>query len=207
MTLDAYFARWQELHGGYDPRTGSAFVRGWLTLVYRLGAPLARLGVRPSAVTLSSLVVAGAVVLAADRGWLVAAALLVVLCGLLDNLDGCVAVLQDRTSASGYVLDSVVDRVTDSLFLVAAVLAGCPVELAAATGFGCFLLEYLRARAGNAGGDDVGRITVAERPTRILLLAPGLAVTPTWGTAALLAMTAVGLVQLGISVRTDLRDR
>jgi CDP-diacylglycerol--glycerol-3-phosphate 3-phosphatidyltransferase len=207
MTLDAYFARWQELHGGYDPRNGSAFVRGWLTLVYRLGLPLARLGVSPSAVTLSSGVVGVGVVLAADRGWGVVAGLLVVLCGLLDNLDGCVAVLQDRTSWWGYVLDSVVDRVTDTLFLVAVVLLGCPVEVAVATGFGCFLLEYLRARSGNAGGDDVGRITLAERPTRVILLAGGLLVAPTWGTVALLAMTVIGLGQLGISVRSALRGR
>ena len=39
-----------------------------------------------------------------------------------------------------------------------------------------FLLEYLRARAGNAGFDEVGVVTVAERPTRVIVLAPTLAV-------------------------------
>jgi CDP-diacylglycerol--glycerol-3-phosphate 3-phosphatidyltransferase len=205
MTLQGYFDRWSELHGGYDPRTGSTFLRWWLTGVFALGRPLARLGVHPTVVTLASVVAALGVVGSADRGWL--AGLLVVVCGLIDSLDGCVAVLRGLTSAWGYVLDSVADRVTDSLFLVAVVVAGCPVWLGVATGFACFLLEYLRARAGNAGGDDVGRITIGERPARVILLGAGLAVSPTWGTAALLLLTLVGLVQLGVSVRTSLRGR
>jgi phosphatidylglycerophosphate synthase len=205
VTLDGYFDRWRQLHGGYDPRTGSGFLRGWLTVVFHVGQPLARFGVPPSVVTLSSVVAALGAVASAHTGWL--AALLVVLCGLLDSLDGCVAVLQDRTSSWGYVLDSVADRASDSLFLVAVVLAGCPVPLAVTTGFGCFLLEYLRARAGNAGGDDVVRITVGERPARVILLAAGLVVSPTWGTALLLGLTAVGIGQLGVSVRTALRGR
>ena len=31
---DAYFDRWQVLHGGYDPRTGSVWLKGWLSMVY-----------------------------------------------------------------------------------------------------------------------------------------------------------------------------
>jgi len=43
-----------------------------------------------------------------------------------------------------------------------------------------FLLEYLRARAGNAGFGEVGTVTVAERPTRVIVLAPTLAVCGLW---------------------------
>ena len=213
MTSDlaAYFDRWQELHGGYDPRTGSAWLRRWLTLVWVVARPVARAGVPPDVVTLASLVLGlGVVGLAsAGGGWAVGAGVLVVLSGLVDNVDGCVAILQDRVTRWGYVLDSVVDRLCDSLFLWAAVLVGCPVRLAVPCGLACFLLEYLRARAGNAGGDEVGRITVAERPTRVLVLAPTLAVAgfsdvagP--GVALLLALTLVGLVQLVVVVRRDL---
>ena len=215
---DGYFTRWSALHGGYDPRTGSRMLRGWLTGVHALALPLARAGVLPDLVTLSSAWVAGLVVALAGVGghWALAAGMVLVLGGLLDNLDGCLAVLEDRTTRWGYVLDSVVDRVADALFLVAVVVVGCPVWLAVATGFGCFLLEYLRARAGNAGGGEVGRITVGERPTRVIVLAAALlgagalpghaAGLVTLGCAVLLALTAVSLAQLSLAVRTQLAD-
>jgi CDP-diacylglycerol--glycerol-3-phosphate 3-phosphatidyltransferase len=211
VTLDRYLDRWQELHAGYDPRTGSAWLRRWLTLTYRVAAPVARAGVHPDVVTLASLVLGVlAVALSAGGGvWAVGAGLLVVASGLVDNVDGCVAVLQDRVSRWGYVLDSVVDRLCDGLFLWAAVLIGCPVALAVGCGAACFLLEYLRARAGNAGRGEVDAITVAERPTRVIVLAPTL-VLAAWfdvagvGVALLLALTLVGLVQLLVAVRRHL---
>lgn len=220
MTLsrDEYFARWSELHGGYDPRTGSAWLSGWLTLVHAVAQPLARRGVSPDAVTYASLVVSAlAAALAALGGrWLLLATLVLVVSGLLDNLDGAVAVLTGRTTRWGYVLDSVVDRLSDLLYLVALVAVGAPVELAAACGALVFLLEYSRARAGNAGGDEVGTVTIAERPTRVIVVAAALlagGVLPgsaddlaTVGVAVLTALTAVGLVQLLPALRRSLPD-
>ncbi len=213
---DGYFDRWQELHGGYDPRTGSAWLRGWLTMVHALARPLARIGVQPDVVTISSIWLAGLVLVLSDIGgrWWIAAGWVMVASGLFDTLDGCVAVLEDRTTKWGYVLDSVVDRVNDCIYLVAVVAVGCPVWLAVSCGFGFFLLEYLRARAGNAGGDEVGRITMAERPTRVILLSPSIHFSGVFlglsrtlsalGPAVLLVMTAVSVVQLGAAVRKQL---
>lgn len=211
-----YFDRWQATHGGYDPRTGSVWLRGWLTMVHALARPLARRGVQPDVVTVSSIWLSGLVLVLADAGgrWWIAAGWTMVASGLFDTLDGCVAVLEDRTTRWGYVLDSVVDRVNDSLFLVAVVLVGCPVWLAVACGFAFFLMEYLRARAGNAGGDEVGRITMAERPTRVILLSPSVhfsgvflglsGLLSTLGPSILLAMTAVAIGQLAVTVRREL---
>ena len=91
---------------------------------------------------------------------------------------------------------------------------GCPPELAVALGFGFFFLEYLRARAGNASGNDVGRITLAERPTRIVLLAPAILVSGVFpglaggltlaGPALLLALTVISIGQLAVTVRRQL---
>lgn len=213
---DGYFARWSALHGGYDVRTGSPWLKGWLSMVHALSRPLARRGVQPDVLTLWALWVAGLVLALALAGgrWWIAAGWLVVLSGLLDNLDGCVAVLTGRTTRWGYVLDSVVDRASDAVYLLAAVAVGCPPGLAVALGFAIFTMEYLRARAGNAGGDEVGRITMAERPTRVIVLALtfvssgvvlGLAdVLSVVGPAVLLAMTAVATVQLGVTVRRQL---
>lgn len=211
-----YFARWQQLHGGYDPQTGSAWLRGWLTMVHTIARPLARRGVQPDVVTISSLWLGGLVVVLSQVGgrWWIAAGWVMVASGLFDSLDGCVAVLEERTTRWGYVLDSVVDRVNDALYLVAVVLVGCPVWLAVACGFGFFLLEYLRARAGNAGGDAVGRITMAERPTRVILLSSsihfggvflGLSRTlSALGPSVLLVMTVVSIGQLAVTVRRQL---
>ena len=213
---DAYLDRWSVLHGDYDPRTGSVWVRVWLTVVHALGQPLARRGVLPDVLTASTLWLACLVLALAAVGdrWAVAAGGLLVLSGLLDSLDGCVAVLSGRVTRWGYVLDSVVDRASDSVYLLAVVAVGCPPELAVALGFAFFALEYLRARAGNAGGDPVGRITMAERPTRVLLLAPTLALSGMLPGAAdvvsvalpavLLTLTVVATVQLAVAVRRQL---
>ena len=213
---DAYFDRWQELHGGYDPRTATVWVRFWLTLVYRIGRPLARRGVQPDVVTLSSVWFALAVFVPASEGgyWPMLAGWVLVASGLFDTLDGCVAVLEKRTTKWGYVLDSLVDRVNDVIYLAAVVSVGAPLELAIACGVGFFLLEYARARAGNAGGDEVGTVTVGERPMRVIFLSASIhfggvfvahaETVSTVGMSVLAAFTAVGLVQLFVAVRRQL---
>lgn len=213
---DGYFDRWAQLHGGYDPRTGSAWLRGWLAGVHAVARPLARRGVQPDVLTVASLWTAAAVVVLAATGgpWLLLAPWVLALSGVLDNLDGCVAVLQRRTSRWGYVLDSVVDRASDALYLMALVVVGAPLPLAATCGFLLMLLEYARARAGNAGGDEVGVVTMAERPTRVIVLAVTLLAVAvldaygdrlaTAGTGLLTAMTGVAVVQLLVVVRRQL---
>lgn len=213
---DGYFDKWSALHGGYDPRTGNPWLRGWLTMVYRIARPLAKRGVQPDVLTISSIWLAGAVFVPADIGgrWAMLAGWVLVASGLFDTLDGCVAVLEDRTTRWGYVLDSAVDRVNDVIYLAAVVSVGAPPELAIACGFGFFFMEYVRARAGNAGGDEVGRITIAERPNRVIFLSASIhfggvflgqrELVATTGMAVITAMTAVAVVQLLVAVRRQL---
>lgn len=213
---DGYFDRWSALHGGYDPRTGSAWLRGWLTMVYAIACPLARRGVQPDVLTISSIWLAAAVFVPADIGgrWAMLAGWVLVASGLFDTLDGCVAVLEDRTTRWGYVLDSAVDRVNDTIYLAAVVSVGAPLELAIACGFLFFFLEYVRARAGNAGGDEVGRVTIAERPNRVIFLSASIflggvflaqrELVATTGMALITAMTLLGVGQLLVAVRRQL---
>ena len=138
-------------------------------MVHALARPLARRGVQPGrrhAVSRSGWPAWSLVLADVGGRWWTAAGVRPRLSGALcDTLDGCVAVLEDRTTRWGYVLDSAVDRVSDAAYLVAAVAAGLPgCRSPRRCGFGFFFLEYLRARAGNAGGDEVGGVTVAERP-------------------------------------------
>ena len=165
--------------------TPSPLVRRWLALVHVVGRPLAGTGVHPDVLTGLSLAAAAAAV--AVPPW--AGALLVLLSALLDGLDGCVAVLQGRPSRWGYVLDSAVDRCCEALFVLAMVRADGSLEI----GFGCLfamlLLEHVRARAG-----EVLVLTIAERPTRVLVTA--LALGASQGLAGLWVLTGLTLVGL-----------
>ena len=213
---DGYFDQWSQLHGGYDPRTGNPWLRGWLTMVYGIGRPLARRGVHPDVVTISSIWLAGAVFVPAEIGgrWAMLAGWVLVASGLFDTLDGCVAVLEKRTSKWGYVLDSAVDRLNEVIYLAAVVSVGAPLELAIACGFLFFFMEYVRARAGNAGGDEVGRITLAERPQRVIFLSASIhfggvflaqrELVATTGMALITLMTLLAVGQLLIAIRRQL---
>lgn len=186
MTFQEHLERWQVLHGGHDPRQTPGVIP-WLRLVHLLSAPLVRLRVSPDVLTIAAVLLAAGAVLA--PAW--PAALLVLISALLDGLDGSVALLRDRLTAHGAVLDTVGDRAAELLFLTALVVAGAPWWLAIVCGAGILLLEALRARSG-----AVLAITVAERPTRVLATALGLVSIPTVGLAVLTIATAVGLAQL-----------
>jgi CDP-diacylglycerol--glycerol-3-phosphate 3-phosphatidyltransferase len=192
-------------------------VRAWLNLVFQTARPFAAIGVSPGAVTVAGVVVTAVALGPAAAGgrWPLLAAAAVVASGLLDNLDGAVAVLTRRTSAWGYVLDSLADRASDTLYLLALWLLGAPGWLAVAAGVAVGMLEYARARAGNAGFGEIGVVTVGERPSRIIVTAVALAgagavpsmghVAGTAGAAATLALGTVGLTQLLAVVRRTLR--
>ena len=198
MTFEEHVAGWSSLHGGLAP---SPLVRRYLALVLRLARPVARTGVHPDVLTAASLLVALPALWA--PAW--AAGLLVLGALLLDALDGTVALLQGRPTAWGYLLDSLVDRVVDGIVIAALYRAGAPGWLAIACGAGVVLLEYTRARAGNAGGDEVVTVTVAERPVRVLVPASGLLVgMPGAALVVTTSLTAAALAQLLIAARRQL---
>lgn len=207
-------ARWSELHGGYDQDTSPVVVRGWLTGIDTLARPLARRGVQPDVLTWTSLWL-GLLVVALAEPVPALAAVVVVASGGFDSLDGAVAVLTERTSRWGAVLDSAVDRGTDALYLVVLALLGAPVLLVATTGFVILELEYVRARSAAVGGSEVGVVTAAERSTRVIVLTFVLLsaqVVPSRadlcaviGATVLLVLTLVALLQVGVAVRRTLR--
>lgn len=214
LSRDSYLQQWSQLHGGYDPRSNT-MVRWWLFMTYDVARLPARVGVSPDLLTgVAVLVSVGAAALAWLGGhWLVLAAVAVVVSGLLDNLDGAVALLTGRSTRWGYVLDSTVDRVSDLAYVGALWLAGAPAEVCVAGGALMFLQEFVRARAGAAGMSEVGVITVWERPTRVIvtaafLLCAGLFLDDVWaslGAAAWVGLGVVGLGQLLVVVRRRLR--
>jgi phosphatidylglycerophosphate synthase len=220
-TWDDYAVAWASLHGGYDPRRAAPVVRGWLRLAYVCGRGLARLGVAPTAVTVLGLLLCLAVPVSAGRGpaGLLTAALLTVLAGVADAVDGAVAVVADRATRLGFVYDSAADRVGEVAWLAAFWLIGAPGPLVVAVGAVSWLHEYVRARAGTAGMRQIGTVTMGERPTRVVVAALGLALagvsalirpelaagTVTFATMVWLLLAGSGLAQLFAAVRRALR--
>jgi CDP-diacylglycerol--glycerol-3-phosphate 3-phosphatidyltransferase len=94
------------------------------------------------------------------------------------------------------------------------VSVGAPIELAIGCGFLFFFLEYVRARAGNAGGDELGRVTIAERPNRVIFLSASIflggvflahrELVATTGMVVITVLTLVGVGQLLVAVRRQL---
>jgi CDP-diacylglycerol--glycerol-3-phosphate 3-phosphatidyltransferase len=108
---------------------------------------------------------------------------------------------------------------------VALWAAGAPGWLAAVFGALCWLPDYLRARAGQAGVAETGSISVWERPTRVAMtgftlggagivavtgldaaagVAGGPAVVVTAGAVVGAVLGLVGTAQLGVSLRRAL---
>lgn len=217
LSRDEYLAAWSSWHGGTDPHA-NRLVRGWLSAAYAAARPVA--GLPPLAATASGLVVAAAAVpaAAAGGGWLLLAGVLVGLSGLLDSLDGALAIATGRASRRGFVLDSAVDRLTEAAYATALWVAGAPGPLAAAFGALCWLPDYLRARAGQAGVTETGAVSVWERPTRVVMTGftlggagvvsglGGAVPVVVAGTAVGSLLGAVGVVQLGTALRRALEE-
>jgi phosphatidylglycerophosphate synthase len=216
LSRDEYLAAWSRWHGGTG--TESALVRGWLSVAWTLARPLA--GLPPIVATVLGLLVAAAAIVPAQAGgsWLLLGGVLVGLSGMLDSLDGALAIGTGRASRRGFVLDSVVDRLTEVAYAAALWVAGAPGWLAVTFGALCWLPDYLRARAGQAGVRETGSISVWERPTRVIMTGLTLvgagavaglglvAETVTAGAAVGVLLGGVGVVQLGIWLRRALGE-
>jgi phosphatidylglycerophosphate synthase len=180
IVLDETAARraWQEGHGLQKPlQETSHLVSSYVTATHALARPLARIGVDPDAITLGSIgpALASAGLIGLGYGWAIAGGALAIATGLLDGLDGALAILSERTSDFGFVLDSVVDRVIDLILLAGPYLARrdhATLGTAIGAGAAIMLMEYTRARM-QVRDPVVARITPGERPTRVLLLGLG----------------------------------
>jgi phosphatidylglycerophosphate synthase len=200
-------AGWSALHGGLDP-SANPMVRWWLGVVRQLALPLARSGAAPDVLSLFGVWLAAWVLPAGAAGhrWALLGALAIAAGGVADALDGAVAVVADRATPHGALLDGVADRVSDAIVLCGLWLLGAPGWLVLAAGVSVLALEGTRRlgvrRVGGAGGP----ITPGERPTRLILaglgfLAAGIFDVPGFATVAAAATLAVCAVSVGALVR------
>lgn len=153
----------------------------WRTGVDRCLAPvgvaLMRLGVRANHVTLFGVAMSGVAAGLAATGRLRLGLIFLVLTGLGDLLDGPVAKAAGKASRKGAFLDSVADRVSDSLILMGltwyyiadgkGLSALLPVGLLAASQ----IISYQRAKAEAQGLEAAGGLM--ERAERFIVLCVG----------------------------------
>jgi CDP-diacylglycerol--glycerol-3-phosphate 3-phosphatidyltransferase len=191
------YAGWSELHHGIDP-SRVPFLRLWLHVVYRVARPLC--AVPPMAFTVLGAVLAlDALLLASTQPWVAFA--LVLVSAACDALDGAVAVIADRASAAGAIADKIADRVADIAFALVIWRCGAPLWLAVIAALLSLLHEAIREIRG---GRLRSRITVAERPTRVICAAlacvcagvSSAAWPPSVCAAVWVTLAVVGLMQL-----------
>jgi phosphatidylglycerophosphate synthase len=170
------------------------FLRGWL----RIARPL--WFVPPLVLTaLGALFAIDALLLASSQPW--AAFGLVLLSTTCDALDGAVAVIACKATRVGAIADKVADRIADTAFALVMWRCGAPWPLAVPAAGLSMLHEGIREMRG---GELRSRITVGERPTRVIcaaLACVGAGISsaqwpPTVCAAVWVALAVIGIGQL-----------
>jgi phosphatidylglycerophosphate synthase len=159
-----FFTTWSNLHGGAKIE---GIVKTWLQISYASAKFLSKLRVTPNLLTFAGLFFAIALWQFANS-W--AAALFLVLSLFFDGIDGSLAILQKKTSKFGAFTDSFVDRISEVFWALALYKLGAPASLVFVALLATFIQEYLRARAGGLGHEEVGIVTICERPVRASLI-------------------------------------
>ncbi len=155
-----------------------AIGRAGLALKAMIAHIVGAAGIPPNVLTLSSLVPMALAGWNLGQGNLGAAAAWTLVGGVLDLIDGAVARLSGKTSTFGAVLDSVVDRASDTLVYVGGIYyfhvtgQSLYVILGAIALGGAIGVSYTRARAENVIPEC--RVGFTERGERLGLIIFGL---------------------------------
>ena len=206
MSREEFFATWSKLHG--DAKI-EGIVKAWLQISFAVVKPLAKLKVTPNLLTFAGLVSAIALWQFADS-WI--AAIFLVLSLFFDGIDGSLAIVSRATSKFGAFTDSFADRLSEIFWALALYKLGAPAALVFFALLATYIQEYLRARAGGLGYEEVGIVTICERPVRaslifIAIVANGLnfelvtAISIIW-----VAMQTIALLQLTGSLYKRLKN-
>ena len=164
MDKNEFFTTWSNLHGGAKIE---GVVKTWLQISYASAKFLSKLRVTPNLLTFAGLFFAIALWQFANS-WL--AAIFLVLSLFFDGIDGSLAILQKKTSKFGAFTDSFVDRISEAFWALALYKLGAPASLVFLALLATYIQEYLRARAGGLGYQEVGIVTICERPVRASLI-------------------------------------
>jgi phosphatidylglycerophosphate synthase len=183
-------------------------LRPWVEMnIYDPSARLiARLGISPNVVSAGVLLLAPiACYLIVMRSYALAMAF-VILSGVVDSIDGCVARAMNRVTKFGTYWDAMLDRYVDCILYLGFLLDGFVLATFAAT-CGTLLTSYAKPRTAiTADLFAYDWPTIGERGDRFVLLIVGLltaSIAPTLGGVstirimlwAIAIMTNVGAIQ------------
>jgi CDP-diacylglycerol--glycerol-3-phosphate 3-phosphatidyltransferase len=160
MSKNEFLEKWSQLHSG-SPVTG--IVGAWLSISYRFGLIATLLRITPNALTLLGLLAAVATAYWALSLWAIAFLVFSLFC---DGIDGSVAIFQKKESNRGAIFDSVADRISEALWLIALYRIGVPAWITILLWVIASVQEYARARLSSLGVKEIGVVTPVERPVR-----------------------------------------
>jgi archaetidylinositol phosphate synthase len=145
----------------------------------RIGCLFASTGMSPGFWTALSLILAAAsgltymsAVFLGSNWYLssMAGSILLLISGFFDIVDGCVARVTKRTSKKGAYLDSVFDKISESIIFVGLAIGGLASPLVSLIALSISLLvSYARAKSEVVGVELKG-VGIGERAERLLLI-------------------------------------
>ena len=160
MNKDEFFSIWRRLHGDANI---SGIVKGWLSISYVVVKPLSKARVTPNILTMFGLLFGVLLYANAETFWAPALLVLSLIC---DGIDGSLAIITNKSTKWGAILDSTVDRLTEIFWVLALYKIGADLKLLIIVLLAASVQEYVRARAAGLGVSEVGIVTFAERPVR-----------------------------------------
>jgi phosphatidylglycerophosphate synthase len=168
-----------------------------------LGQAIAALGVSANAISVAALVIAGFAAVAFASGHFGVAALIATMASLADGLDGLVARLAGTKSRFGQVLDTMIDRYVDALFLggiAICVHQNIPLLLVALCAIvGSFMVSYASSVERELDVvHEAGKPGAMRRSHRLVYLITGAAVSPLVERAA--GDASAGLIPVFVAV-------
>ncbi|MEM0204424.1 MAG: CDP-alcohol phosphatidyltransferase family protein [Nitrososphaerota archaeon] len=179
---------------------------------------MARHDVSPTALSFFGLALAivSAVlyVLAANvREFIILAAVVLLISGFFDAIDGAVARASGKVTAFGAFTDSMFDRIGDAALIIAITLAGfLNVLLGMLLLLSSYLVSYSRARAEGLGIEMKG-VGLFERAERILVIFAASIIeyffprTMMLVSAVLIVINVLVIIQRVLHVRSKLKEK
>jgi CDP-diacylglycerol---glycerol-3-phosphate 3-phosphatidyltransferase len=176
-----------------DPRHRLGnFLTGWLIPF------LDKAHISPNALTIAGLVIIVLSAVAVAMNYLLAAAILMLLSGLFDILDGAVARYAKKMTKFGAVMDSTFDRFSEGILFLGLLVLYTPradllfAILIVLSLIFSFLISYIRARAEGIGINcEVGFFTRTERVLIMVVALLVAAFIPDWPILVALVILAV----------------
>ena len=158
----------------------SKYGRGWIaTPLTHIAGWLQTTGVSPNMLTAIGFLLSAVVAVVLATGNLLWGGLLLIFAALFDTLDGALARHANKTTIFGAFFDSVMDRFSESVTLIALIYyysgqpdGRIPVLLLAFSMMGSLLVSYTRARAEAVGIEC--KEGFFQRTERIVVLILGL---------------------------------